>query len=94
LQVQGLVSGHIATGPDTLSLDNGGDSGHAYWANRSAQQLPGPFTPAVSIGLPPTADSLDPVPELLVLFAASVFLLLHFKYTTTQLICQEGFQKD
>jgi len=61
-----------AARPDTLSLDNGGDSGRAYWANNSpsAQQLPGPFTPTVSIGLPPRADSLDFVPELLALFVA------------------------
>jgi len=58
----------VATRLNTLGLDNGGDSGCTYLACRLVQQLPGPFTAVVSIGFPPSADSLDFVPELLFLF--------------------------
>lgn len=39
---------------DTLSHDNGGGSGEAYWGIRPFNlQLTGPFTACAGIGLPP-----------------------------------------
>jgi hypothetical protein len=45
---------------DTLSHDNGGDSGSAYLGTTPfGLQLPGPFGLRAGIGLPPSPDSLS-----------------------------------
>jgi hypothetical protein len=57
--IAGTVHGYAQD--DTLSLDNGGDSGLDYlpaWA--FGVRLPGPFTACAGIGLTPAPDSLDP----------------------------------